>query len=279
MRKVYRNKRGYDCTMSGATQVLQVRDLGTMAYADALALQRQLQACVIAQRETEDDAPAETSSLGYLLLVEHDPPVITISRRKTARSHLIASDVQLAQAGVQVAETDRGGDITYHGPGQLVVYPIVDLNRLGLRLHGYMRLLEQIVIDTLAGFGIDGHRDDRATGVWVETDAAQEWQPPGGEGPSSKICAMGVRVSRWVTMHGLALNVTTNLDHFNLIVPCGLAGRSVTSLQQQLGPSCPDMADVKQSIVDHCAQQMRAAVAQIPLVDTQSTDHSSQLDA
>lgn len=170
----------------------------------------------------------------HLLLVEHDPPVITVSARKTARQHLVATPDMLARAGVEVCETDRGGDITYHGPGQLVVYPILDLNTLTLRLHGYMRLLEQVIIDTLARFGIEGHRDQTATGVWV-----------GG----SKICAMGVRVSRWVTMHGLALNVTTNLDHFNLIVPCGLVGRGVTSMARELGEACPSMDHVKEVVV------------------------------
>lgn len=169
----------------------------------------------------------------HLLLVEHDPPVITISARKTARQHLVATPDMLARAGVEVCETDRGGDITYHGPGQLVVYPILDLNTLGLRLHGYMRLLEQVVIDTLARFGIEGHRDEAATGVWVG---------------DSKICAMGVRVSRWVTMHGLALNVTTNLDHFDLIVPCGLVGRGVTSMARELGEACPSMDEVKEAL-------------------------------
>ncbi|MCH8315669.1 MAG: lipoyl(octanoyl) transferase LipB, partial [Planctomycetes bacterium] len=170
-------------------------------------------------------------------------PVITISRRKTARDHLLATDEQLAAAGVQLTRTDRGGDITYHGPGQLVVYPILDLNALRLRIHGYMRFLEQIVIDTLAEFGIDGRRDECATGVWV------------GSSPQ-KICAMGVRVSRWVSMHGLALNVTTNLDHFDLIVPCGLVGRTVTSMQRQLGDACPTLDQVKHSLIS----QFRIAI-------------------
>lgn len=227
-------------------QNIEVRDLGRMSYAAAYAMQKQLQADVIARRETPN-GDSNAPQVGYVLLVEHDPPVITVSRRKTARAHLTASDEQLAAAGVEVAETDRGGDITYHGPGQLVVYPILDLNMLGLRLHSYMRMLEQVVIDTLSHFGIEGHRDADATGVWVNA------------GASSKICAMGVRVSRWVSMHGLALNVTTNLDHFNLIVPCGLAGRAVTSMRHVLGESCPTMLHVKSQLVTtldrHTAQR------------------------
>ncbi len=209
-----------------------------MQYAETLALQRDLQRQVIMNR----GSPMPAKSPGYLLLVEHDPPVITVSRRAGAREHLVATDTQLAAAGVEVAETDRGGDITYHGPGQLVVYPILDLNMLGLRLHGYMRFLEQLVLDTLAAWGIEGRRDETATGVWVG---------------DSKICAMGVRLSRWVSMHGLALNVTTNLEHFDLIVPCGLTGRTVTSLHQELGEACPPIAQVKDVVV----RRFEAAVA------------------
>jgi lipoyl(octanoyl) transferase len=147
-----------------------------------------------------------------------------------------------------VAETDRGGDITYHGPGQLVAYPILDLNAFGLRLHSYMRFLEDVVIATIAGFGITGVRDPGATGVWVAPErGGAEASAPGGA--ARKICAMGVRVSRWVSMHGLALNVTTNLAHFDLIVPCGLAGRAVTSMERELGAACPSMDEVKAALV------------------------------
>jgi lipoyl(octanoyl) transferase len=159
--------------------------------------------------------------------------VITVSRRPGARTHLLADEARLAREGVTVAETDRGGDITYHGPGQLVVYPIVDLNRLGLGLHAYMRALEGAVIDLCADLGLDAARDPAATGVWI--------------GPS-KLAAMGVRVRRWVTLHGLALNVTTDLSHFDLIVPCGLAGRGVTSIERELGGRCPAMDIVKQEL-------------------------------
>jgi lipoyl(octanoyl) transferase len=284
--------------MPNAECRLIVRDLGRMAYSEAFELQKQHQQEVIAWRgrPTQDHHRA----IGYLLLVEHDPPVITISRRKTARQHLIATPEQLKRAGVDIAETDRGGDITYHGPGQLVVYPIIDLNTIDLRMHGYMRLLEQIVIDTLDRFGIAARRDDGATGVWVNVESREGMkaerhegmkaighrpsaigddtdnrQPesafdadsrfpidgdmPYGSAPfSAKICAMGVRVSRWVTMHGLALNVTTNLQHFQLIVPCGLAGRPVTSMAQLLGERCPSMATVKRTIAEQFEQAAAA---------------------
>jgi lipoyl(octanoyl) transferase len=172
---------------------------------------------------------------GRVLFVEHDP-VITISNRAGASNHLIATPEALAALGVTIERTDRGGDITYHGPGQLVVYPILDLNLLNLGLHAYMRLLEAAVIDTCAAFGIEARRDASATGVWI------------GD-PGAKICAMGVRVRRWVSLHGLALNVATDLSHFDLIVPCGLVGRPVTSLERELGrrgapaPSISEVAD------------------------------------
>lgn len=220
---------------------LVVRDLGRMPYAEALAVQRDLQGRVVEARASRTDPQPM-----YLLLVEHVPPVITISRRRGARAHLVATDAQLAAAGVEVAETDRGGDITYHGPGQLVVYPILDLNALGLKLHGYMRFLETIVIDTLAHWAIHGNRLEAATGVWVN---------------GSKICAMGVRLSRWVSMHGLALNVTTNLEHFDLIVPCGLTGRTVTSMQRELGTSCPAVAEVREVVLGRFRDAVAGALA------------------
>jgi lipoyl(octanoyl) transferase len=219
---------------------LQVHDLGFMAYAPAFDLQKRLQEQVINERTQPDSARAM-----HLLLVEHVPPVITISRRPGALQHLVASESQLRAAGVELAQTDRGGDITYHGPGQLVVYPILDLNALGLRLNGYMRVLEEIVMRVLSEFGITGHRDPGATGVWVAQHSLGASMMT-----SAKICAMGVRISHWVSMHGLALNVSTHLDHFKLIVPCGLAGRAVTSMQQELGPRCPEMTTVKQTMVE-----------------------------
>ena len=218
---------------------LTVRDLGRMPYAEALALQKRLQQEVI-------EARAPGASSGHLVLVEHHPPVITISRRKTARRHLVATDEQLAGAGVEIAQTDRGGDITYHGPGQLVAYPILDLNVLGLRLVEYMRLLESVVIETVDQFGIAAHAEKGATGVWVDLAVR-----PGAvdEPRAAKIAAMGVRVRRWVSMHGLALNVEPNLSHFDLIVPCGLPGRGVTSMRQLLGKGCPSMDSVKDALV------------------------------
>jgi len=214
-----------------------------MAYAPALERQRAERDAVIAARESG------AAGAGVALLLEHDPPVITVSRRAGAREHLVATDEMLRRAGVEVAETDRGGDITYHGPGQLVAYPILDLNRLGLNLHAYMRWLEQIVIDVCDGFGVRAHRDEAATGVWVGD---------GGAGAGAKVCAIGVRVSRWVTTHGLALNVSPRMEHFGLIVPCGLSGRAVTSLRELLGEKCPAMEEVKRAVGEEFVRAVTA---------------------
>lgn len=217
-----------------------VRDLGRASYAAGLSAQAEAFERVLGARGSGAPSGAQARA-GEVLLVEHDPPVITVSRRPGARDNLLATPAMLASLGVDVAETDRGGDITYHGPGQLVVYPIVDLNALGWNLHRYMRELEGAVIRACARWGVEGRRDPSATGVWI------------GE---AKVCAMGVRVRRWVTSHGLALNVAPALDHFNLIVPCGLAGRPVTSLARELGDACPPMDDVKSALLEELRSAM-----------------------
>ncbi|HMN96899.1 MAG TPA: lipoyl(octanoyl) transferase [Phycisphaerales bacterium] len=278
-------------------------DLGQMSYDAALAVQRAALEEAIGVRERGsaregrslragrpsepgEGAMAEEATggevdrsasgwPGRILLVEHVPAVITVTRRPEAAGHVLATAASLAARGIELRETDRGGDVTYHGPGQLVVYPLLDLNRLGLRIHGYMRLLEEIVIRVLARFDLQGVRDPAATGVWVESQRAEShgadrgW--PGAEdatagrvtGPPqglAKICAMGVRVSRWVSMHGLALNVACDLDRYRLIVPCGLAGRAVTSMEAELGAAAPAIAAVKAVMIE----EFRAALATLP---------------
>ncbi|MSR34765.1 MAG: lipoyl(octanoyl) transferase LipB [Phycisphaerales bacterium] len=225
-------------------QLLIVKDLGKMSYAKALQLQRDAHAEVLAARPHRGQM--------QLLLVEHDPQVITVSRRPDAAKNVVVSPQRLADLGVECVETDRGGDVTWHGPGQLVVYPIFDLERMGLRIHGYMRLLEETVIQVLADFGVAGRRDAAATGVWAR---AQD------QSRDLKICAMGVRVSRWVCMHGLALNVNPDLAAFNLIVPCGLAERGVTSLRECLGGHCPSMDAVKENVVGKFTQAVATHVS------------------
>lgn len=196
-----------------------VTDLGVMPYIPAWKAQQQAHAEVLAGGEER------------LFLVEHTP-VITLGRRATAAEHLLADQSQLAAVGVELVQSDRGGDITFHGPGQLVVYPIVRLADHGLSVGGYVRRLLDTVVSLLSGFGIRGRTDPSAIGVWVD-----EPQP-------AKICALGVRIRRGVSLHGIALNVSTDLRYFGLIVPCGLP-RPVTSMQQLLGERTPPMHAVK----------------------------------
>ncbi len=207
---------------------LRVIDLGRIGYADALAMQRETHERLVAGRD--DGAPMT------LFLLEHAPPVVTVTKRVGAAGHVLASDELLARHGIERVETDRGGDVTYHGPGQLVAYPIMDLQRLGLKVHPFVRWLEQCIIDTLAASGIEGLRDASATGVWVGEDGR----------PERKIAAIGVRLSRFASLHGFALNVDPDLSHFGLIVPCGLH-RPVTSMAVELGEA-PAMDAVKHAV-------------------------------
>ncbi|HEY7088095.1 MAG TPA: lipoyl(octanoyl) transferase LipB, partial [Tepidisphaeraceae bacterium] len=154
------------------------------------------------------------------------------------QQNLVASKEYLDQLGVEVVQSDRGGDVTFHGPGQVVAYPIVRLNDHGLSVGGYVRKLMDVVIATLKGFGVDAKRDEAGIGVWVQGLSAD----------LEKICALGVRIRRGVSMHGIALNVETDLKYFDLIVPCGLAGKRATSLRKVLGESCPSINAVKQSL-------------------------------
>jgi lipoyl(octanoyl) transferase len=198
--------------------------LGRVPYAEALALQRSL---------VEDRRAGVIGDT--LLLLEH-PHVLTLGvRGDGGRGHILASADVLAARGIEVHETGRGGDITYHGPGQLVGYPIIDLNPGRRDVHRYVRDLETVLIRTAADYGIQAGRVEGLTGVWVGDD---------------KVAAIGVRIARWVTSHGFALNVSTNLDHFKLIVPCGIADRGVTSLERLLGRGV-EMAEVENRIIEH----------------------------
>ena len=217
---------GLSPEVPSAVKTMDVKWVGPCSYDDGYAMQVARVDEVVAARDHGGDQ-------GTIHLLEHSPAVITISRRREAASHLLALPDRLAADGIEVRETDRGGDITYHGPGQLVAYPNLDLNIFNLGLHDYMRLLEEAVIRACAVWGIHAERDPAATGVWV-----------GG----SKLSAMGVRVRKWVSMHGLAINVSTNLRHFDHIVPCGLAGRGVTSLHALLGDAAPGVREAGERI-------------------------------
>ena len=194
-------------------RTLEIRRVGRLDYADGLALQQEL---VEARR---------AGALGdTVLLVEH-PPVITLGvRTRGARSHIRASSDELAREGVAVFETGRGGDVTYHGPGQLVGYPILDLRPDRCDVHRYVRDLEEALIHAVGVLGVPAVRVNGSSGVWV-----------GSPGREEKLAAIGVRISRWITSHGFALNITADLRHFDLIVPCGIANRGVTSLERLLG--------------------------------------------
>jgi lipoyl(octanoyl) transferase len=192
-----------------AHSAIAVRRLGRIGYKEAWALQRE------AVSERRAGRIPDT-----LLLLEH-PPVITLGR-SGSEAHLLGSDRDLVERGIELVPTDRGGDITFHGPGQIVGYSIVDLERRGRDLHRYLRDLESVLLLALAEFGIRAGRAPGLTGVWVG---------------DAKVAAIGIRVSRWVTHHGFALNVDTDLSYFDLIVPCGLADRRVTSMEALLGRS------------------------------------------
>lgn len=206
-------------------QPVAVCRLGRVEYAPAWALQRRVQARLIAAKQAEE-------ALAHVLLVVEHPPVFTLGKSGDP-AHLLADAAALAARGATYVAVDRGGDITYHGPGQLVAYPILDLERLrypdggrGADLQRYLRELEEAAIRTCADYGLAAGRVDGRTGVWIGPDAA---------GPERKVCAFGIRCSRWVTMHGLALNLNTDLSYFDLIVPCGIPDRGVTSLARELG--------------------------------------------
>jgi len=203
-----------------------VRRLGFVSYGEALDLQKTL----------VDERRAGCVP-DLLLLLQH-PPVITLGVRRGSRSHVIASDGQLAMHGIEVHEAGRGGDVTYHGPGQIVGYPILDLRPDRCDVHRYVRDLEEVMIRVCADFGIAAHRVDGLTGAWVGT---------------AKIGAIGVRISRWITSHGFAFNVNTRLEDFQLIVPCGIADRGVTSLRELVGKEV-SIEDVEERFIRRFAE-------------------------
>lgn len=196
----------------------------------------------IANRKV-DDPTKQLVTENYLILCEH-PHVYTLGK-SGAMENLLLNEQGLKEHSAQFYKINRGGDITYHGPGQLVAYPILDLENFFTDIHLYLRNLEESVIRTLADYGLDGGRIDGLTGVWID-------HHEGAKDPR-KICAMGVKSSRWVTMHGLALNVNTDLSYFGHIVPCGIDDKAVTSMNKELGTSV-NMAEVQAKLVNHMAE-------------------------
>ena len=214
---------------------LSVVDLGTLAYGAALELQRAAAKARITGQIADD----------VLLLVEH-PPVVT-SGRGTRPGHLVASEAQLRARGVELFEVERGGDITFHGPGQLVGYPIIDLKQHRQDLHWYLRQVEEVIIQALATLGLPSVRNPGLTGVWTAGRDA----PPGSR--LRKIASIGVHARDWVTWHGFALNVTTDLSFFDLIVPCGISDVSMTTVRNELAASFPGSDRVTDAIVQSFA--------------------------
>lgn len=221
---------------------IQLLDLGFKDYKETWDFQEQLfkEIVDIKIQNRREDAAIETPN--YFLFVEH-PHVYTLGKSGDL-SNLLLSEKQLSEKGATFYKINRGGDITYHGPGQIVGYPILDLENFFTDIHKYLRLLEETIILTLAEYNIIGVRSEGETGVWIDV----------GTPFARKICAMGVRASRWVTMHGFALNVNADLGYFDNIIPCGIKGKAVTSLQVELGVERVSEEEVKEKIVKHFSQ-------------------------
>ena len=191
-----------------------------------------------AARQNEQDVKT-TQTEHRLLMVEHNP-VFTLGK-SGKREHILVSEEQLEKLGIEFFHINRGGDVTYHGLQQIVGYPILDLDKFKTDLGWYLRSLEQVIIDVMAEYGLKGERSAGETGVWLE---------PAHPFMARKICAMGIKCSRWITMHGFALNVNTDLSHFEFIVPCGIQGKTVTSLEKELGHKV-NYEEVKEKIKKH----------------------------
>ncbi len=217
-------------------------DLGIRSYQPTWDYQEQrLKEAVTLKTEarTAGKEASEASTQHRFLLVEH-PPVFTLGKNGN-RSNVLVSDEQLKVLGIEYYHINRGGDITYHGLQQVVGYPIIDLDKFKPDLGWYLRSLEEVIIQVLAEYGLKGERSAGETGVWLD---------PQDPFVARKICAMGIKCSRWITMHGFALNVNTDLSHFEFIVPCGIQGKTVTSLEKELGRKV-DYEAVKQKIKKH----------------------------
>jgi lipoyl(octanoyl) transferase len=223
-----------------------VEDLGLKDYKQTWECQETLFNGIVDLkiRNRREETSLETPN--YFLFVEH-PHVYTLGKSGDM-SNLLLSEKQLEAKGATFYKINRGGDITYHGPGQIVGYPILDLENFFTDIHKYLRFLEEVIILTLAEYGLDGTRSEGETGVWLDV----------GTPFARKICAMGVRASRWVTMHGFALNVNADLGYFDNIIPCGIRGKAVTSLNVELGVETVDMKAVKQIILKHFTEIFEA---------------------
>ena len=225
---------------------IQLQDLGNKDYKSTWDYQEALFKAIVDIKIQNRKENATIQTPNYFLFVEH-PHVYTLGKSGDI-SNLLLSEKQLEAKGAAFYKINRGGDITYHGPGQIVGYPILDLENFFTDIHKYLRFLEEIIILTLAEYQIKATRSQGETGVWLDV----------GTPFARKICAMGVRASRWVTMHGFALNVNANLGYFDHIIPCGIKGKAVTSLQVELGVEKVNEAEVKEKILKHFKQLFEA---------------------
>ena len=237
--------RAYLCVMQ--KQEVIFRDLEQMDYKEAWDLQESLLKENLEIKRREE---GKEDTKNYLLFVEH-PPVYTLGKSGNIENVLI-DEYQRAEKGIQFFHTNRGGDITFHGPEQIVGYPIMDLEKFYTDIGRYLRELEEVIIKTLAEFGIEGGRSAGETGVWIDADK---------KGNERKICAMGVRCSRWVTMHGFALNVNTDLNYFNYIIPCGIQNKKVTSIQKETGRYIP-LKEVKERLRKNFAEVFKVDITE-----------------
>jgi lipoyl(octanoyl) transferase len=224
---------------------IKLIDLGLKDYKDTWDYQEALFQETIGLKIDNRKNSTNNKTPNYFLFVEH-PHVYTLGKSGDM-NNLLLNETQLTEKGATFYKINRGGDITYHGPGQLVGYPIIDLDNFFTDIHKYLRFLEEVIILTLDEYGIKAGRSEGETGVWLGV----------GTPFARKICAMGVRTSRWVTMHGFALNVNVNLGYFDNIIPCGIKGKSVTSLEAELNKKVP-LEEVKEKILKHFSQLFEA---------------------
>ncbi|HEX3023982.1 MAG TPA: lipoyl(octanoyl) transferase LipB [Chitinophagaceae bacterium] len=214
-------------------QEIFFKDLGLRSYKEVWDLQEVLLKQNVEKKSGNNE---RSNTINHLLFVEH-PPVYTLGK-SGHKENVLMSDEELQQNEIEFFHINRGGDITFHGPQQLVGYPILDLDKFKTDLGWYLRSLEEVIILTMAGFGLKGERSKGETGVWMDTEI---------KGRERKICAMGIKCSRWITMHGFALNVNTDLGYFDNIIPCGIQNKKVTSLKNELGTTV-DMNEVKEKL-------------------------------
>ena len=224
--------------MNHKNKKLIIKDLGKISYQYGLNEQEKYFSEIIKIKKSNYKKEILLKTDNFLLFVEHYP-VFTLGKSGDI-NNLLTNKEFLTENKIEFFKTNRGGDITFHGPGQIVVYPILDLDNFFTDIHKYLRTLEEVIIATLSDYGILGFRIDGQTGVWVGK----------GKFPAQKICAFGVRASRWVTMHGMSLNVNTNLDYFKYIVPCGINDKGVTSIKEELGRKVL-LSEVKKRIARH----------------------------